>query len=390
MAWNVDADPLQPAEATDWFRRKLNLRKDEYRQLTDRARRRAFTVAGVASLDLLAEVHRSLLEALVQGTPYQAWAQNLGPTLAAAWGTTNGYRLKLVFQQNILSAYAAGRYAQLTDPEVLRARPYWMFDAVLDSATTETCRQLNGVVLPHDHPLWAKNYPPRHFACRSGIRSLTVREAQERGITENPPEVQAEAGFGLRSDPSEWGRDWARGVATSASSARWQPAFAGTPPDWRTYGRPEAIPRDRLPPDLLVPSISEVGEAGFRRALARAWGGLEVVVADPTGAGTILNARVLLEHLSREPPDDRERYYGLLPDVVANPYEIWLVPLQSDRGAVAFRKYYLKLYGDKERAFLLVVEQQRGSTWTAYTHIYSSKKRYIADRRIGFLLWGRD
>ncbi|GIW32411.1 PBECR2 nuclease fold domain-containing protein [Meiothermus taiwanensis] len=390
MAWRVNVDPLRPAEAIEWFRKKVTIRAEEFRQLTDRARRRAFTVAGITSLNLLEDVYKSLLDALEMGTPYEEWAKNLGPKLEAAWGFTNSYRTRLVFQQNILSAYAAGRYAQATQPEVIKARPYWMFDAVLDSATTETCRQLNGTVLRYDHPFWDKNYPPRHFGCRSGVRSLTTEEAA-RKISSIAPTAESDPGFGQRPDLTEWGRDWAKGVATAADSARWQPVFIGEAPNWRTYGRPAEIPYDTLTVPLL-PTIAAVGEGAFLEALKESWGGLEAVVADPTGAGTILNAQILLDHLDRNKPDGRERFFSLLPDVVANPFEVWLVPLQSDRGAFAFRKYFVKLYQDDktERAFLLVLEQQKGAGWTSYTQVYSSRPKYIRDRRIGFLLWGRD
>lgn len=46
------------------------------------------------------------------------------------------------------------------------------FDAVMDNRTTQTCRELNGVVKPITDPFWSIYYPPNHFLCRSTVRGL--------------------------------------------------------------------------------------------------------------------------------------------------------------------------------------------------------------------------
>lgn len=48
--------------------------------------------------------------------------------------------------------------------------PYLEFDAVIDKQTSDKCRQLNGTLLPVDHPFWDIYYPPNHFNCRSTVR----------------------------------------------------------------------------------------------------------------------------------------------------------------------------------------------------------------------------
>jgi SPP1 gp7 family putative phage head morphogenesis protein len=385
MPWQVSPDPLEPTTAIEWFRQKVVVSSEVFKSLNEKARRRAFSIAGVMQADLLGEVFTSLEQALQKGTPYEEWAAQIGPKLQQAWGGPRGFRTELVFRQNVLSSYAAGRFAQASDPEVLRARPYWMFDAVLDSNTTVICRSLNGVVLRHDHPFWRKNYPPRHFGCRSGVRSLTAREAVIRGITEPAPIAESPTGFGGLPDMDEWGNDMAVGAASSARSGTWVPAGK-----WKSFGdynRPATVPAESMPVALL-PTISDIGQAAFEAALVAAWGSKFLELQDPTGAGVQVSADYLLKHIK---DDKRERLLSLIPDVIERPFEIWLQPKQSSiSGRVVLRKTYLKLFEqpNKRRPILIVVEQHRGAVWEVYTVILSNVNQ-LQKNRAGYLLWGR-
>ncbi|MCS7069087.1 MAG: phage minor head protein [Meiothermus sp.] len=205
--WKVSANPVQPEEAIAWFRARLPLPKAEWQALEERARRKAFTVAGVVQLDLLAEVWESLSRALEQGIPYAEWAKEMRGKLEAAWGRKDSARLEIIFRTNVQMAYASGRWAQMEAPEVKQARPYRMYDAVLDSRTTSICKTRHGTVLPADDPWWNRNWPPLHFNCRSGVRALTELEARQRGITERPTSSAPQAGFGNAPQTWEWSPD---------------------------------------------------------------------------------------------------------------------------------------------------------------------------------------
>jgi SPP1 gp7 family putative phage head morphogenesis protein len=380
--WKVSANPVNPEEAIAWFRSRVPLTREEWDTLTAQARRKAFTVTGVAGLDLLAEVWDSLGRALEEGIPYAEWAKEVRGKLEAAWGRPDGQRLETIFRTNVQMAYSSGRWAQMTRPEVIEQRPYWMYDAVLDSRTTSICQERNGTVLPADDPWWRSNWPPLHFNCRSGVRSLTQAEAERRGTTERPPSAPRPEGFGLAPDASEWGRAYARGVTAQTQPGQWEPAFIGDLPDWRSYGRPERLSTHPAPAALL-PTVKEAGEAGFRRALEAAWGSVPLYLEDPTGMTVILDDE-FLRHLK---PDGRERFLSWLSDLVRDPEEIWLVPMRKVAGrAVAFRLRYVKVYQDnRQRNVLFVGEFQKGVLVDGYTFVETRDKKYFNKQRQGFL-----
>ena len=208
--WDVEPNAVSPAEAIAWFRARVSMTPDEYRALEDRARRKAFTVAGVMDLDLLNDTFKALDKAVAQGTTFETFVKDVGEKLEATWGKADSSRLQTIFSTNVQSAYSAGRWRQLTDPDVLAERPYHMYDAVLDGRTSELCKHLDGTTLPADDPFWETHTPPLHFNCRSGIISLTESQAAERGVTKTPPRAPAASGFGLVPDKSEWQPQYAK------------------------------------------------------------------------------------------------------------------------------------------------------------------------------------
>lgn len=197
--------------AISWFRARVPITPAGWNRLTIEAKRRAFTVARITSLDVILDVWRGVDQALAQGQSFEEFQRTVTARLEAAWGGTvsqPAHRIETIYRTNMQSAYAAGRHAQQTDPDVLAARPYWMYDSVLDSQTSPLCTALNGTILRHDDAFWATRYPPNHHRCRSGVRSLTAREVERRGgVSTAPPTAPPAKGFNTLPGPGDWEPD---------------------------------------------------------------------------------------------------------------------------------------------------------------------------------------
>lgn len=218
--WAVSSDPVKFDEALAYWRARVPLTKAEFDALAAAAKTRAFTLAGVAQLDVIAEVMQAIERALEEGTGIEQFRADIGAKLEAAWGATNPGRIELIFRNAVQRSYGAGRYAQMTDPQVIKARPYWRFDAVLDSRTSPICKPLNGTTLPADSAWWKDHYPPLHHHCRSGVYSVTEEQVQALGLSEAEPDISADEGFG----------------ATPGSASDWAPMKADYPNDlWKAY-----------------------------------------------------------------------------------------------------------------------------------------------------------
>lgn len=204
MTWPVTANPDRFDEAVAWFQRRFPVTEAIMAALGQYAGDRAWTVAGIAQLDVVLDVFRSLERAIAESTPLDQWKREIGEKLYAAWGKKESARIETIFLTNVQSAYNAGRWRQVKDPLVVEARPFLGYDAILDDRTSPVCKRCNGAILPADDPWWDTHVPPLHHRCRSTVRSFTKREAERRGGVKHPGEdteqSQPDEGFGKAPD----------------------------------------------------------------------------------------------------------------------------------------------------------------------------------------------
>ena len=156
--------PVPFDEAIEFFSGKLPMSTKEFYDLAKEARVRAFTVSDVAGMDALGDIQDSLSKALAEGQSFGDWKKGAGELLKK-WAI-DGFRAETIFRSNIQTAYQVGHYQQMTDPDVLRERPYWRYVAVMDDRTREEHAEWHGTVLPADDPWWNTHYPPNGWRCR--------------------------------------------------------------------------------------------------------------------------------------------------------------------------------------------------------------------------------
>ncbi len=188
---------LPPEQAIRYFEAKGYTIGFNWQEVWGEAHARAFTVAGVTKLDILADIKQALGEALSKGETLADFQHRLQPLLEAKgwWGKgrivdqdsgeiigkrLNPRRLDTIFRTNLQSAYMAGRYqAQLDNAE---ARPWWEYVAVMDNRTRPMHRQLHGRVFRYDDPFWRSFYPPNGWRCRCRVRTRSSADLSRLGL----------------------------------------------------------------------------------------------------------------------------------------------------------------------------------------------------------------
>ena len=181
------------AEQIAFLRAKLNLPTERWDDITRAAHDRAFIVAGAAKADLLTDL-RGAVDQAVQGGSLGQFRKDFDRIVATrgwtGWtgeGSAAGvaWRTKVIYQTNLLTSHAAGRYRQLTDPDTLDSHPYWQYvhsDSVLHPRPLH--QSWDGLTLRHDHPFWAEHFPPNGWGCRCRIRA---RARPPAGAATEPP-----------------------------------------------------------------------------------------------------------------------------------------------------------------------------------------------------------
>jgi hypothetical protein len=169
-------------EQLQFFRQKLNLPTERWDDIERAAHDRAFMVAGAQSADLLADLRTAVDRAIADGTGLQQFRKDFGGIVQkhgwTGWtgeGSKGGvaWRTKVIYQTNMTTSYAAGRWQQLNDPELLKVSPYWQYHHN-DSVTHPRPQHVawDGLTLPPDDPFWQTHYPPNGWGCQCYVTAV--------------------------------------------------------------------------------------------------------------------------------------------------------------------------------------------------------------------------
>lgn len=173
-------------EQVNFFQQKLNLPTERYDDILKSAHDRAFVVAGAMKADLLNDLRQAVDRSIAEGKSIQWFRAQFDKIVAkngwTGWtgeGTKAGrdWRTRVIYRTNLSTSYAAGRWQQLNDPDLLKHRPYWKY---IHNDTVQHPRPLHqswsGMVLKHDDPFWQTHFPPNGWGCRCRVTSVSTSE----------------------------------------------------------------------------------------------------------------------------------------------------------------------------------------------------------------------
>lgn len=215
---------LPPEEAIKYLSKKGYKLTFDYDEMLHEAHHKAFTVAKIMNIDLLKDVHESLIKAQKDGIPFQQWKKSIKDTLIKyGWyGKIEAFdprtgeikkiyvgsrRLKTIFNTNMRVSYQVGRYKKMMG---LKDEVYWRYVAILDSRVRPSHAALHGMIRHRDDPFWQKNYPPNDWGCRCKVQAYSKEQIENNGwkISKKSDKVPA-----LYKGP---GKDWNYNVGAGA------------------------------------------------------------------------------------------------------------------------------------------------------------------------------
>lgn len=170
-------------EQIAFFRRKLNVPTNAWTDLWQEQHDHAFVIAGANRDDLLADFRAAVDKAINQGGTLESFRKDFDAIVAKHGWSYNGgrnWRSRVIYETNLRSSYAAGRYTQLQ--AVKATRPFWQYlhsDSVLHPRPMH--QAWNGIVLHADDPWWRYHFCPNGWGCQCKVVSLSLRDLQRMG-----------------------------------------------------------------------------------------------------------------------------------------------------------------------------------------------------------------
>lgn len=179
---------LKDPNAILYFQNKTLLTTQSYKDLSAYEHAINFTVAKIANEDLLKTVKMALQSSIQDGVSFDEFKKNLLPYLnAQGWGNFSdnknklNHRLKIIYDTNRRTAYAAGQWARIqATKDVL---PYLKYMPSTAKTKRDEHKRFYGLIRPVEDPIWQKLQPPSGFGCKCWIKQLTRREAQKEGVS---------------------------------------------------------------------------------------------------------------------------------------------------------------------------------------------------------------
>jgi hypothetical protein len=408
VSGTVDALSLPPERAIAFFRQKVNMPTRAWDDLRHGAHARAWSVAGVQAQDMLTDIRAAMDKAIAQGTTLEEFRRDINPLLGRLGWADRGpgyvaWRTRVVYETNMRTAYAAGRYAEMTDPDVLAVRPFWRYRHSGKKDFRREHKDWDGKVIPASDDFWKTHFPPNGWGCGCYVQSLGARDLARLGM--DGPDKAPSSGGRLWTDPRTnekhvvpagidpgWdysvGRSWLDGVAPEELQKPFPRLPGAAPaPELPPLPPPRPVAAEVLPAGLpdedYVRAFLRPFDADLDRpAVFRDVQGTRVVVskdffADGAGGLTKIRKR------------GRGRYAALLAQAIIAPDEIWAAWGQDAAGnAVIYRSYLRRvLLPDGQEIYALMEFGGRG--WLGVTGFPSDRPGYLDRQRYGWLLYRR-
>ena len=193
-AGDARAFATNPKEAIDFLRNKLDVPTAHWTDLWQEQHSAAFTVAGAMSDSLVSDFHDAVNKAVQDGTTLDQFRKDFDQIVADHGWSYNGsrnWRSRVIFDTNINTSYAAGRWDQIQ--LVKDQRPYLRYVHLEGQLHPRPEHESwHDTVLPVDDPWWLTHFPPNGWFCHCTVQSLNERDLGRYGlaVSDQAPPVE--------------------------------------------------------------------------------------------------------------------------------------------------------------------------------------------------------
>ncbi|WP_418459763.1 PBECR2 nuclease fold domain-containing protein [Brucella intermedia] len=408
------AEQVPFKEAIEFLQAKVNLPTRRWDDLRHGAHVRGFSVAGVTRDDMLSDFRVAIEKARSEGTGFNEFRKDFDRIVERyGWqyfshGKSDeeraAWRSKIIFTTNMRTSYMAGRWKQLTDPDVMRYRPYLQYVHSGALHPRKLHLSWNGRILRTDDPAWRYMFPPNGWGCGCDVEALSERDLRALGKSgpDAAPDLTPYQDIDPRTGQPEmripgidrgWeynvGQEWQHGMVPVELQQPLKPFGADmTPRPLPPMPKATPVPKeDLLSPDLEPERYVEAFMARFGRQPDEAGYHRDV------SGGIITVGRSLFEQRTQDGTvvglksgkRGRGQFAVLLADAILQPDEIWVDWAEVRSGIVLRRAYLKRVILDDGRSLFIRFEWTKAG-WVAITG-FDTDDNYLENYRKGALLY---
>lgn len=152
----------------------------------------AFTVAHSRNAGVLDSIFGILTEGMESGESFQTWKKKMLYIMEEKgwYGRKDkgkddkdyiNWRIRLIYDTNMRTAYSAGQYRQQLRGAALR--PIWIYKSKLSGSNRrEEHKALHNKAFRYDDPFWDSYRPPNGWGCECFVVTMSEEQARQAGI----------------------------------------------------------------------------------------------------------------------------------------------------------------------------------------------------------------
>ncbi|MDO4776307.1 MAG: phage minor head protein [Cardiobacteriaceae bacterium] len=172
------------SEQIRFFRGKLNIPTQSYADIYGAEHDAAFVVAGMARMDMLADMRQAVDKSIAGGMSLAKFRKSFDSIVARYGWQYNGgrdWRSRIIYDTNLYSSYQAGRYEQ--QQSIKHLRPYWEYQHLDGQKHPRPEHEAwDGLVLHADDPWWQTHYPINAYGCKCTVFAHSERSLARNGL----------------------------------------------------------------------------------------------------------------------------------------------------------------------------------------------------------------
>lgn len=378
---------LQPKDSIDYLKNKGYKLTFDYDEMLHDAHNKAFTVAKVTRLDLLSDIHSSIVQAMQKGETFENWKKNITPTLKEkGWigeqeivspktGEVktihvDGHRLRNIFKTNTRVSRSIGRYKQMKSGKFTE---YWKYIGGLSENPRNGHLAKNGMILHRDDPWWNTNYPPNGWGCKCRVRAYSKKQIEKRLWSGN---ISSSGGKNIASD--DWAYDIGAGSRVSALSKLQLDNSLDSLPKAKKNSNYESLSQAELLHTFYKKMGVKKGE----------------MFIDKVGDPMIIDDNLFTSHTGHLKIAKRDRHL-LLDEMIPTIKEPDEIYLEFEVGKITGEKRLLKkmlryiTVDGKKRAVIAIFEYLKDKTQGVSLHLVESANA-VENKRVDKLIYKRE
>ena len=184
-------------EQIEAFRERVPIPTRAWTDIYGRENDQAFAVAGANRQAIVEDFAEAVDRAISEGRTLAQFREEFDTIVARhgwAYNGSRGWRSRVIYDTNLRQSYAAGREAQIADPELRRARPYGLYRHGGSRDPRPHHLAKDGWVVPLDDPWWDVWTPQNGWGCSCKKYTLSEDDVERLGleVRREPPPIEYE------------------------------------------------------------------------------------------------------------------------------------------------------------------------------------------------------